>query len=299
MESEDSEDSGSGSLPRWIQEKQVMMEEEELLRPRRMGAPGAGQMLAGENVEPFAVAFGGGGVRSGAFCSGVLWALAETNRLRHVTHISSVSGGSIAASGFSSFLVARQSTAPRGQGLDQWYREVVAEFIERSQRNAGYLVSFDNLWKAPEDHSSKVPRSLDLPLMCLVVLGVLVAAPLIFCVFYVVPVSMLIEAFWGGAMRDCFCIPPPKEQCGFLDLLQVDGTASHRIEGSFSLVVLVFFVTLLVILAFVYSCCGIENSRIGDNPKRYLHWRALVHLSSRWLVMLVLIAATVQLVFQA
>ncbi|CAJ1446398.1 unnamed protein product, partial [Effrenium voratum] len=100
-------------------------------------------------------------------------------------------------------------------------------------------------------------------------------------------------------MRDCFCIPPPKEQCGFLDLLQVDGTASHRIEGSFSLVVLVFFVTLLVILAFVYSCCGIENSRIGDNPKRYLHWRALVHLSSRWLVMLVLIAATVQLVFQA
>ena len=33
-----------------------------------------------------------------------------------------VFAGSIAASGFSSFLVARQSTAPRGQGLDQWYR---------------------------------------------------------------------------------------------------------------------------------------------------------------------------------
>ena len=29
----------------------------------------------------------------GAFCTGVLWALAEQNRLRHVTHLSSVSGG--------------------------------------------------------------------------------------------------------------------------------------------------------------------------------------------------------------
>ena len=33
--------------------------------------------------------------------------------------------------------------------LTQLTKEVVADFIERSQRNAGYLVSFNNLWKAP------------------------------------------------------------------------------------------------------------------------------------------------------
>lgn len=77
-----------------------------LLKLRSLGAPGPlGRLDLGvprgagtmdkDASEPFSVAFGGGGVRSGAFCCGVLWALAETNRLAHVTHLSSVSGGKL------------------------------------------------------------------------------------------------------------------------------------------------------------------------------------------------------------
>eukprot|EP00439_Symbiodinium_sp_Y106_P046059 s1411_g5.t2 len=159
---------------------------------------------------------------------------------------------------------------------------VVAEFIERSQRNAGYLVSFNNLWKAPEDDSSSVPRILDLPLMGVVVLGVLVAAPVIFCVFYVVPVSLLIEAYWGGTLRHCFCIPPStKRKCSVADLIQLSGAVSGYVIGC--------FVLALVVLAFIYKCTHLEGRR---PTRRYLYWRSCVNLSSRWLVMLLLILAT-------
>eukprot|EP00913_Durusdinium_trenchii_P025154 g23613.t1 len=136
-----------------------------------------------------------GSVQPKSFYRAELFPL-RTNRLQHVTHLSSVSGGSIAASGFASFLVeahrAAGASPSRTPSAGPLYREVVADFIERSQRNAGYLVSFQNLFQA---------QIWDLPLMFLVVLGVLVAAPSVFCVFYVVPVTMLIEAYWGGAMR--------------------------------------------------------------------------------------------------
>ncbi|CAE7456032.1 Bco2, partial [Symbiodinium sp. CCMP2456] len=294
--SQDLEDSSPGIQGRCLEETDVLEQEEEVLRPRReRGVPGAGQILSSERergLEDFAVAFGGGGVRSGAFCTGALWALAEVGRLRHVTHLSSVSGGSIAASGFASFLVGRQPTEdgkPDAAATDSWYREVVAEFIERSQRNAGYLVSFNNLWKAPEDDSSSVPRILDLPLMALVVLGVLVAAPVIFCVFYVVPVSLLIEAYWGGTLRHCFCIPPStKRKCSVADLIQLSGAVSGYVIGC--------FVLALVVLAFIYKCTHLEGRR---PTRRYLYWRSCVNLSSRWLVMLLLILATVLLVYTA
>ncbi|CAE7573029.1 unnamed protein product [Symbiodinium natans] len=133
-EEEDLEESVPSGLNRCLEERDVFAEEEALLQPRReRGVPGAGQILPSERergLEDFAVAFGGGGVRSGAFCSGALWALAEAGRLRHVTHLSSVSGGSIAASGFASFLVARQPTGIQVQGketepeaTDRWYRD--------------------------------------------------------------------------------------------------------------------------------------------------------------------------------
>ena len=279
-----------------VAEATVIRYEQVILKLRSLGAPGAGSLQSSEQLEhgleDFAVAFGGGGVRSGAFCTGVLWALAETGRLRHVTHISSVSGGSIAASGFASFLVKAQRATEAQSQSEQGYREVVAEFIERSQRNAGYLVSFDNLFNVPEDNSSSCPRILDLPIMALVVLGVLVAAPSVFCVFYVVPVTLLVEAYWGGPLRDCWCKNfERKIPCYYFEVLQPHGTCSFYI--------ILGLVAILMILALVYKCCGMETIRHSDNPRWYLHWRSLTHLCARWLVMLFMVLATVLLVYTA
>lgn len=284
-----------------LKEAAVIEYEKAILKLRSQGAPGAGLLYPAEQsrgLEDFAVAFGGGGVRSGAFCTGVLWALAEQNRLRHVTHLSSVSGGSIAASGFASFLVKAHREGAQESNPEQRYREVVADFIERSQRNAGYLVSFNNLWKAPEDNSSASPRIWDLPLMFLVVLGVLVAAPAVFCVFYVVPVTLLIEAFWGGAMRSCFCSQfQEKVPCSYGEILQP--------RGSFSLYLIFVMVGILMTLALVYKCCGMEELlkalRRGEkrSARWFLLWRSVTHLCTRWVVMLVMVLATVLLVYTA
>ncbi|CAK9005415.1 unnamed protein product, partial [Durusdinium trenchii] len=286
----------------------VIKFEEVLLRLRSFGATGAGleETHQGEGFDTFAVAFGGGGVRSGAFCSGVLWALAETNRLQHVTHLSSVSGGSIAASGFASFLVeahrAAGASPSRTPSAGPLYREVVADFIERSQRNAGYLVSFQNLFQVPEDNSSSRARIWDLPLMFLVVLGVLVAAPSVFCVFYVVPVTMLIEAYWGGAMRHCFCRLQNETQCNFLTVLQArpeNGDHRQWSQNSFTLLIIGALVLVLMVLALIYKCCGMKEIRHSARPRWFLHWRSLTHLCTRWLAMFVIILATVSLVYTA
>ena len=39
-----------------------------------------------------AIAFSGGGVRAASFASGLLWALAEKGVMKHVSHLSAVSG---------------------------------------------------------------------------------------------------------------------------------------------------------------------------------------------------------------
>eukprot|EP00435_Cladocopium_sp_Y103_P065143 s100_g27.t1 len=137
-----------GHVPAWLRgyleagpclkEAAVIEYEKAILKLRSQGAPGAGLLYPAEQsrgLEDFAVAFGGGGVRS----------------------------GSIAASGFASFLVKAHREGAQESNPEQRYRapgtitpsrggalEVVADFIERSQRNAGYLVSFNNLWKAPD-----------------------------------------------------------------------------------------------------------------------------------------------------
>ncbi|CAE8688091.1 unnamed protein product [Polarella glacialis] len=291
--------SGRASESEWrepLEEQAVIAEEEELLRARQGSASalGAGQLHPEEaeaGLQDFAVAFGGGGIRSAAFCTGVLWALAEVGRLRHVTHISSVSGGSIATSGLASFLVASQRAAPpapdeASTGADSWYLRVVADLIDRCQKNAGYLVSFNgDPWTVPSDKSSSLPRALDLVLMGMVIAGVLVAAPAVFCVFYVVPLSLLLEAYWGGVMREYFCTQELGRYRSALEMVA---------EGQAIISTMGVLIVGLIALTVVHRVMQFETKR--EPGRGYLFWRSMLHLCSRWLMLLALVLATVALV---
>eukprot|EP00746_Dinoflagellata_sp_MGD_P133892 gnl/MRDRNA2_/MRDRNA2_67669_c0_seq1.p1 gnl/MRDRNA2_/MRDRNA2_67669_c0~~gnl/MRDRNA2_/MRDRNA2_67669_c0_seq1.p1 ORF type:complete len:589 (+),score=61.50 gnl/MRDRNA2_/MRDRNA2_67669_c0_seq1:112-1878(+) len=187
-----------------LREDDVFKVEDKLLRDKGRACQEEDGSELWDCDKSLAVAFSGGGVRSGAFMSGVLWALAEQGHLRNVTHLSAVSGGTQASASYASFILRR----PRlpGESIDRWHCRIVSDLIQRSQRNAGYILSFaGNLWKTPDDGSSPVPRIFDGFLFIAVILSILIGAPVLFFTFYIVLGTFFLETMYGGALRSLFC----------------------------------------------------------------------------------------------
>lgn len=84
----------------------------------------------GSQTFPTGIAFSGGGIRSAAFCSGVLrWMLKNNQRM---DYLSCVSGGGYTGAAFLSWMHRK------GPDTEKWQDK----FFEKMHENAGYLCNF-------------------------------------------------------------------------------------------------------------------------------------------------------------
>eukprot|EP00435_Cladocopium_sp_Y103_P064916 s100_g26.t1 len=174
--------------------------------------------------------------------------------------------------------------------------------------------------------------------MFLVVLGVLVAAPAVFCVAWadlglkkqvmgqkhspssavlrISNVCLLLSAVLielsseSDRILQSWTLPDARRKETAIGLLGWRHATGHRVEPggdgwSFSLYLIFVMVGILMTLALVYKCCGMEELlkalRRGEkrSARWFLLWRSVTHLCTRWVVMLVMVLATVLLVYTA
>ena len=136
------------------------------------------------------LAFSGGGIRSAAFCSGVLHRL-----LSHevkVDYLSCVSGGGYTGTGYLDWKYREESARKTNQRTD-WHWN----FFKHMRENAGYLCHWQKHW---------TEGILDATILFCLVLLVTVSEPIIMYGSYAFPVAFIIDYLFGKCLRsnvDC------------------------------------------------------------------------------------------------
>lgn len=191
--------------------EQVMEEESqciERLRSFRTPEPsGAGGSWRNgdDSSKRFSLAFSGGGIRAAAFQAGVLWRLAKEDRLKDVDYFVAVSGGGYITSAFASHCLDEEP--PReGESSRDWYLKVVAKTICRMQTNGGNFVR--ECWGRPskgEEGAGKFPRWLDFPVLLAILAVTLLVGPLSFIIGLLVPMTIMVDLFFGPMLRAAYC----------------------------------------------------------------------------------------------
>eukprot|EP00930_Biecheleria_cincta_P046200 TRINITY_DN31870_c0_g1_i1.p1 TRINITY_DN31870_c0_g1~~TRINITY_DN31870_c0_g1_i1.p1 ORF type:complete len:985 (-),score=107.33 TRINITY_DN31870_c0_g1_i1:54-3008(-) len=209
----------------------------------KAGKPGTGQ--------PFSLAFSGGGIRAAAFQSGVLRQLAEAGRIQDIEYFTACSGGGYIASAFASHLV--MMPAPREEEeLSSWYLHVVARTIARMQRNAGNFIR--DCWEfpgIPEDGSGVFPRICDLPIVLFVFTITIFTGPSLYSTSVLIPLTELVEFYFGYAMRSAFCAP---------DSMSMSSALLRSFEYEWeSLMVSIVLVCLSMVSFTILRTCGVEK----------------------------------------
>eukprot|EP00931_Biecheleriopsis_adriatica_P031014 TRINITY_DN18227_c0_g1_i1.p1 TRINITY_DN18227_c0_g1~~TRINITY_DN18227_c0_g1_i1.p1 ORF type:complete len:1023 (-),score=207.73 TRINITY_DN18227_c0_g1_i1:57-3125(-) len=203
-----------------LTEERVIAEEHEWLRARSSflaSEPSASTSAASNGNTKFSVALSGGGIRAAAFQAGVLWRLAEAGKLQEVEYIAAVSGGGYLAASFASHLVAAgMPEATSSAEVTGWYLRVVAKMICRMQSNAGGFIrdpftgagdvsNWRLLLSRPRDSSSCLPPIFDFPVFLVTLVVTLAMNPLQFCIVWLLPITEVVNSFFGTALRAAFC----------------------------------------------------------------------------------------------
>ena len=134
------------------------------------------------------LAFSGGGIRSAAFCSGVLRRLLQRNT--KIDYLSCVSGGGYTGSAYVDWKY-------RNTNVDdpKWHQE----FFEHMRERSGLMCN----WQKP------LHGVVDTLIILLLVLFVCVLKPLILWGPYVFPVAYGVDLFFGNLLRAEFRFPDP------------------------------------------------------------------------------------------
>lgn len=131
------------------------------------------------------LAFSGGGIRSAAFCSGVLRRLLERNA--EVDYLSCVSGGGYTGSAFLDWK-HRKETESRSQDDGSWHND----FFKHMEDNAGYLCQ----WQKP------LEGAIDTIIVIGLALLVNFVEPMIMWGSYACPIAFIIDLLFGKYLRD-------------------------------------------------------------------------------------------------
>ena len=136
------------------------------------------------------LAFSGGGIRSAAFCSGVLCRLLE--RGIEVDYLSCVSGGGYTGTAYLDWKYREERKArvegKEGEHQRDWHEQFFGHMTQRS----GYVCN----WKEP------IKGILDAVVLSYLVILVTVIQPVIKWGSYACPVAYIIDLFFGTLMRD-------------------------------------------------------------------------------------------------
>lgn len=133
------------------------------------------------------LAFSGGGIRSAAFCSGVLRRLLKRNV--QVDYLSCVSGGGYTGT---AFLDWKYREEKKKREPEEWHRD----FFKHMSDGAGYLCNWRNPWEG----------ILDTAILVFLVLLVNFIEPIVMWGSYACPVAYIIDLLFGEYLKtklDC------------------------------------------------------------------------------------------------
>ena len=140
------------------------------------------------------LAFSGGGIRSAAFCSGVLRRLLE--RGVEVDNLSCVSGGGYTGTAYLDWKYREERKArmegTEGEGQRDWHEH----FFDHITQRSGYICN----WQKP------IQGILDTVVLFFLVILVTLIHPLIKWGSYAFPLALIMELFFGNLLRytsDC------------------------------------------------------------------------------------------------
>lgn len=258
--------------------EQVLAEEKQCIEDSR-----SRRVSDGKPTQPFSLAFSGGGIRAAAFQAGVLWRLAQENRLKDVEYFTAVSGGGYITSAFASHIVA--AGEPEPGRVKEYYLDVVAKTICRMQDNAGDFIR--DFWAKPGWHSEGAgpcPRLCDVPILLGVTLVTLTVNPLFWTIAGLVPFANVVELFFGGVMRASLC------QLTHMKEFYMQYTIYPTIIIA---VKYMFFVSFLLLIVKALPCCKlvpVPGQRRPHAPNGYLTGHAASAVATRLTVGLILLS---------
>ena len=136
---------------------------------------------------PIGLAFSGGGIRSAAFCSGVLRRLLQRNV--HVDYLSCVSGGGYTGTAFLDWKYREENReGEEHKDSGEWHRR----FFRHMRERAGYFCNWKKTLEGIRDTAV---------LVCLVLL-VNVIEPIVMWGSYACPVAYIIDLLFGKYLRE-------------------------------------------------------------------------------------------------
>ena len=213
-------------------------------------------LLASEMAET-GVAFSGGGIRSAAFCSGVLRRLLQRNT--KIDYLSCVSGGGYTGTAYLDWKYRN------GKKDDpKWHQE----FFDYMRENAGLMCNWQKPFKG----------ILDTVILLSLMILVCVIMPIIVWGSYLIPLTYVVDYLFGDLLRaedECdrnstVVVPPPKRRPAGTKppppcRLEAGSDAYNRVAMFASLMalfIIFYFVAKKVrrfrgVLYFVSSFCGL------------------------------------------
>ena len=136
---------------------------------------------------PIGLAFSGGGIRSAAFCSGVLRRLLQRNV--QVDYLSCVSGGGYTGTAFLDWKYREENReGEQHEDSGEWHRR----FFRHMRERAGYICN----WKKP------LEGILDTAILVGLVLLVNFIGPIVMWGSYACPVAYIIDLLFGKYLRE-------------------------------------------------------------------------------------------------
>ena len=141
----------------------------------------------GPPPHPIGLAFSGGGIRSAAFCSGVLRRLLQRNV--QLDYLSCVSGGGYTGTAFLDWKYREENReGEQHKDSGEWHRR----FFRHMRERAGYFCN----WK------KTLEGILDTAILVCLVLLVNVIEPIVMCGSYACPVAYIIDLLFGKYLRE-------------------------------------------------------------------------------------------------
>jgi len=225
--------------------------------------------------ETFSLAFSGGGIRAAAFQAGVLWRLAEENKLKDVEYLTAVSGGGYIAAAYVSHLV--KAGRPRHGRVKDWYQKVVAKTMRRMEINSGDFVR--DCVSAPcyseTPHAGVLPRFMDLPVLLVTVTLSMLVNPLTFVLCMLIPFIILVNQFFGAGMRASFCC-----SLSGLDWLDALGNYSYLLTIIYGLGAMILLAVVLAILKRILPFCSLQTAEEGSRRRKATFFFLFGHAAS-------------------
>ena len=171
---------------------------EQSMDPSNSTIQQSGEPSSG-NQKSVGIAFSGGGIRSAAFCSGVLRRMLQEKLSLGDVYLSCVSGGGYTGAAFLDWLHWKKcpsgsptTTPPNGE---DWYEQ----FFEQMKNNAGYICN----WQYP---CWALCQSLHFIFILLVTVFVL---PCLLWLPYSLPVAVTVDFLFGDILREGITCPEP------------------------------------------------------------------------------------------